>query len=149
MAKAMRSLASCLALALGLFLSMIAASSAAPKPSGTVTISAKQIAFLVSGQRGGGTMRFKGKSYPFKIGGLGVGGIGISKLTANGEVFYLKNAADFYGAYAAARIGWAVGDASGGQMWLKNEHGVVLHLWAARKGLALTLGADVIDISRP
>jgi hypothetical protein len=149
MVRSSRSFLSFVAVAFCLVFSLAAEAATKPKPSGTVTISAKQIAFLVSGQRGGGTMRFKGKSYPFKIGGLGVGGIGISKLTANGEVFYLENAADFYGAYASARVGWAVGDASGGQMWLKNEHGVVLHLWTARKGLALTLGADVVDISRP
>ena len=118
-----------------------------PKPVGTVSISAKQISFLVSGQRGGGTLRFKGKSYQFKIGGLGVGGIGVAKLVARGEVYDLKKASDFYGAYGAARIGWAIGDASSGQMWLKNQRGVILHLWTDREGLMLSMGADVIQIS--
>ena len=118
-----------------------------PRPVGTVTISAKQISFVVSGQRGGGVLNFKGKNYRFRIGGLGFGGIGIAKLSARGEVYDLKKASDFFGAYGAARIGWAVGDVSSGQMWLKNQHGVVLHLWTDRKGLMLSMGADVIDIS--
>ena len=133
------------------FCVLIAATSAGiagkPKPVGTVYISAKQISFLVSGQKGGGTLWFKGKSYPFKIGGLGVGGIGVSKLEAKGEVYDLKDPSDFFGSYAAARVGWAVGEASSGQMWLKNPDGVILHLWTVRKGLTLSLGADVIEIS--
>ena len=137
------------AVALSLFIATANPGLAAPKPVGTVYISAKQIAFLVSGQGGSGTLKFRGKSYPFKVGGLGVGGIGISRLTATGEVYDLQNASDFYGAYGSTRVGWAVGKSGKGQMWLKNSKGVILYLRTARKGLTLSMGADVIDISRP
>ena len=33
-----------------------------------------------------------------------------------------------------------------GDIWLKNEHDVVLHLKAKREGLMLSVGADAIDI---
>jgi hypothetical protein len=120
-----------------------------PKPVGSIVISAKQISLFVSGQSGGGTLSFKGRHYPFRLGGIGVGGIGISRLEARGEVYQLSRAQDFYGSYGAARIGWAVGNASSGQIWLKNSRGVVLHLWAKRKGLMLSLGGDVVEISPP
>jgi hypothetical protein len=38
------------------------------------------------------------------------------------------------------------GEASVGDMWLKNEHDVILHLRAKREGLMLAVGADAIDI---
>jgi len=49
---------------------------AADKPSGMVVISQVQVAFLLSGNVGGGTLTVKGKDYPFSIGGLGYGGRG-------------------------------------------------------------------------
>jgi hypothetical protein len=40
-----------------------------------------------------------------------------------------------------------VGNMSGGDLWLKNESGVVMHLKAKREGLMLTLGGDATVIS--
>jgi hypothetical protein len=42
------------------------------KKSGTVTIEQVQIAFIGSGNLGGGTLKFGGKTYDFSIGGLGI-----------------------------------------------------------------------------
>jgi hypothetical protein len=36
---------------------------------------------------------------------------------------------------------------SGGDLWLQNENGVILHLHAKREGLMLSLGGDAIVIS--
>jgi hypothetical protein len=114
--------------------------------SGTVTIEQVQVAFVGSGNLGGGALEFGGQTYRFKIGGLGVGGIGVSKIHATGQVYNLTDLAYFPGAYVQARIGFAVGELSGGELWLKNSHGVVLQLKAERKGLALSLGGDAIYI---
>ena len=92
-----------------------AQSSPSPKPSGSVNIHQVQVAFIGSGAVGGGTLYFRGRSYPFKLGGLGIGGIGVS---------------------------WAVGEQGKGEMWLQNGNGVYLRLKARREGLALSLGAD-------
>lgn len=120
-----------------------------PKPVGTVVIDETQFAFIVSGQGGGGTLHFQGQAIPFQIGGLGVGGVGISEIKAVGEVYNLTDVSQFFGTYATARVGWAIGRMSGGQLWLENTDGVVLHLNAEREGLILSLGADALIISQP
>ena len=95
------------------------------KKSGTVRIEQVQIAFIGSGNLGGGTLKFGGKSYNFTVGGLGIGGFGVSKMVATGNVYNLKDAAHFPGSYVQGRYGMAIGDASTGKLWLKNSHGVV------------------------
>src|SRR5262249_39124688 len=67
------------------------------KKSGTVRIEQVQIAFIGSGNLGGGTLQFGGKSYSFSIGGLGIGGFGLSKITATGNVYNLDKLAYFPG----------------------------------------------------
>ena len=114
--------------------------------SGTVRIEQVQIAFIGSGNVGGGTLKYDGKSYRFKIGGLGIGGIGLSKITATGNVYNLRHLAYFPGAYLQGRYGAVIGDVSAGKLWLKNTNGVVLELKAERQGLALSLGGDAIYI---
>ena len=116
------------------------------KPSGTVYIRQVQIAWIGSGNLGGGTLQYNGRSWPFTIGGLGIGGFGISQITATGEVYNLKDIAQFQGAYGQARAGFAIGTVSAGELWLQNPNGVVLHLKAERVGLALSLGADAIYV---
>ena len=115
--------------------------------SGTLTIEQVQIAFIGSGNLGGGTLVFGGQKYSFSIGGLGVGGIGVSKMEAHGNVYNLKNINDFAGGYVQARYGLAVGSMSTGQLWLQNAKGVVLELKAKRTGLALSLGGDAVYIN--
>lgn len=114
--------------------------------SGTVYIEQVQIAFIGSGNLGGGTLSFNGQNFPFTIGGLGIGGIGLSKIEATGTVYNLTRVEDFSGAYVQARYGLAVGTLSTGELWLQNTRGVGLALKAKRQGLALSLGADAIYI---
>jgi hypothetical protein len=111
-------------------------------PSGTVTIRQTQIAFIGSGAVGGGTLTYRGRTYPFKLGGLGIGGIGVSRLEASGYVYNMRNLRDINGVYAQVRNGWAIGEQGRGKMWLQNSNGVYLKLQAHRQGLALSLGAD-------
>jgi hypothetical protein len=118
------------------------AQSAPPQPSGSVNIHQVQIAFIGSGTTGGGTLYFRGRAYPFKLGGLGIGGIGISTIDAVGTVYNLYRLADFNGVYGQAQTGWAVGQHGSGEMWLKNSNGVYLKLQAKRQGLSLNLGAN-------
>ena len=114
--------------------------------SGTVDIEQVQVAFIGSGNVGGGTLHFHGKSYRFSIGGLGIGGFGISKMQAYGDVYNLKELRQFPGAYGQARYGAVAGDKGGGEMWLENPNGVMLSLKAKRQGLAVSLGADAVMI---
>ena len=114
--------------------------------SGTLTIEQVQIAFIGSGNLGGGTLSVGGRKYDFSIGGLGIGGFGYSEIKAYGTVYNLKNLADFAGGYVQARYGAALGSKSTGQLWLQNAKGVVLELKAERTGLALSLGGDAVYI---
>ncbi len=112
--------------------------------SGTLEITQTQVALFYSGSVGGGKLHFQGKTYPFSVGGLGVGGIGASRLEAIGQVYNLKSVKDFPGAYGQVRYGFAAGDTSGGTLWLQNTNGVVLEIKGKRQGLALNLGADAV-----
>src|SRR3954470_16307891 len=109
-------------------------------PDATIDMREVQVAYLASGGGGTGTLFYQGQSYPFNIGGLGVGGIGASTSSAAGEVYKLPSLAQFPGAYAQARYGFAIGAMSGGDLWLQNENGTILHLHAKREGLMLSLG---------
>ncbi|WP_296378052.1 hypothetical protein [Reyranella sp.] len=114
--------------------------------TGTIEIEQVQVAFIGSGNVGGGTLHFEGKSHRFSVGGLGVGGFGISKMQAYGDVYNLKQLNQFPGAYGQARYGSALGDKGGGEMWLENPNGVMISLRTRRSGLALSLGADAVYI---
>jgi hypothetical protein len=114
---------------------------------GTVDMQEVQAAYIGSGSAGSGVLTFRGKEYPFKVGGVGVGGIGLSTIDATGEVYNLRDLALFPGTYGQARYGFAIGSSSAGDLWMQNESGVILHLKAKRTGLILSLGGDAVVIS--
>lgn len=115
----------------------------------TVDMKEVQAAFIGSGSGGGGsgTLYYHGRKYPFTVGGLGVGGIGASSIDAYGQVYKLRRLADFPGSYVQGRYGFAVGQESGGDLWLQNGAGVIMHLRAKRTGLMLSLGGDAVVVS--
>ena len=115
-------------------------------PDATVDLDEVQIGYLVMGTLGGGTLHYQGKDYRFKLGGLGAGGVGADKLKASGEVYGLKNPADLAGEYLDARVGIAATVKGKGNLWLKNDKGVHMHLKSQLEGLALTLGADALTV---
>jgi len=116
------------------------------KPSGTLKVEQVQVAFLWSVNLGGGSLQYKGKTYKFTIGGLGIGGIGASSINATGEVFDMTDLSQFEGVYGQARYGFAAGTNSSGELWMQNPKGVRIKLKAERRGLALSLGADGVAI---
>ena len=116
-------------------------------PDGFVEMHEVQAAYIGSGSGGAGVLFFRGTEYPFEVGGVGVGGIGLSTIEATGEVYNLRGLGQFPGTYGQARYGFALGTASAGDLWLQNEAGVILHLKAKRTGLMLSLGGDAVVIS--
>jgi hypothetical protein len=116
-------------------------------PDGSVEMREVQVAYIGSGSSGGGTLYYRGRRYPFSISGLGVGGVGASTIDADGEVYNLHDVVAFGGTYGQARYGFALGNASGGDLWMQNEQGVIMHLKAKRSGLMLSLGGDAMLIS--
>jgi hypothetical protein len=116
-------------------------------PDGTVDMEQVQVAYIGNAGGGSGTLNYQGTPYRFKIGGLGVGGIGASTVDAEGEVYKLHNLSQFGGSYAQASYGFVFGTKSAGDLWMQNEAGVIMHLKAKRTGLMLSLGGDAIVIS--
>jgi hypothetical protein len=114
--------------------------------AGTVEIEQTRISFIGSATGGGGILHFRGKDYPFKIGGLGIGGIGITKLEAVGTVYNLNDPSNFPGTYGEFRAGMTVGQGKN-HLWLKNGNGTVLELKGQSKGVALNLGAGAVSIA--
>jgi len=116
-------------------------------PDATVEMRQVQAAFIGSGGGGSGTLVYRGREYPFKVVGLGIGGVGASTIDARGEVYHLPDVAAFPGTYAQGGYGFAFGRSSGGDLWLKNGNGVVMHLVAKREGLMLSLGGEAVVIT--
>ena len=121
--------------------------SLAQQPSGTVTVDEYELAYIFNGSMGGGTLTFQGNTYNFKIGGLGIGGIGASHISASGEVYNLQDVWSFPGTYVQASIGYSATNQGQGHLWLQNQNGVQLHLITSQQGLGLTAGADGIVIN--
>jgi hypothetical protein len=115
--------------------------------TGSVKIEQISVAFIASGQLGGGTFTWRGRSYPISVGGLGIGGIGAARVLASGRVYGLTDRADLAGAYVQLKEGWAVGRAGQGRIWLKNDKGVTISLDTRRQGLEATIGADGVVIA--
>lgn len=137
-----------LAMALVLLFSvvMVAAQPQEPYPVGEVTISSKQVAAGVGWTWGGGTLKFRGKTYPFKIQGLNVAAVGISKLNAKGDVYNLTAPTDLAGTYVTAGAGAALIKGKAGLV-MRNDKGVVINLTSDQTGVQLSLGTDGLTIS--
>ena len=128
-------------LAVSLLVSGGLAVAASPdKPVGKVVISEKQFGLLLGGSSGSGTLTFKGRRYPFKLKGLSAGlNVGLSKMSAVGEVYRMRSISQFPGTYTKFEASVALGGGVGG-LRLQNENGVIMTLHSRTKGLDLNLG---------
>ncbi len=116
--------------------------------SGTFTLGGWRVSYIGSASKSTGVLSYKGGKRKFSLSGLGIGGIGVSKSTATGIAYNMKNVDDFTGAYVQLRSGVAVGDEGleGKTLWMKNDNGVTLKVHWDTTGLQLNLGADGIVI---
>jgi len=114
-------------------------------PSGTVRIESKSVAIGIGVSWGDGQPSYEGKTYPFSVKGLSVVDLGVSKVTATGEVFNLKKVSDFSGNFAAGQAGATVGGGADIAV-MKNQNGVVMKLKGTGQGVQLTLAAKGLDV---
>jgi len=114
-------------------------------PSGTIKIDETQLGFILGGDIGKGILTYQGVDYSFKTGGIKVGGIGISKIAAAGEVYDLFDLSQFPGTYVTGDYGIALGGGVGG-MVLKNENGVFMRLQSTMEGVALNVGLEGLTV---
>jgi hypothetical protein len=121
----------------------IPTSSAQQGTTGKVTLESKSVAIGVGVSWGDGVLEYRGKKYPFSVEGLSVVDLGVSKVSAQGEVKNLQKVEDFPGTFVAAGAGAAVGGGAG-VATMKNQNGVEMSLKATTQGVKLTLaGAGV------
>ena len=114
-------------------------------PSGTVSIETKAVAIGVGFSWGEGVLTFQGKEYSFKIKGLSVIDVGVSSVSAQGEVYHLNKVEDFAGTFSAAEAGAAVGGGAGAQA-MKNQNGVVMKVTSKKAGIQLKLAPEGIKV---
>jgi len=115
-------------------------------PDATMTLSGGSLAAGVGYTWGDGVLRYKGKAYNFTVNGLSVADIGASHIEGVGDVYNLRNVADFAGDYVAAGAGATV--AGGGSVAaMENEHGVIIHFHSTTQGLRLTAAASGINVA--
>jgi hypothetical protein len=111
------------------------------KPDGTVAIQETDFAVILGGSVGGGKLTYQGKTYEFKIGGLTAGAnVGVTKVSAVGDVYDLKDVSKFPGMYTKFDVGAGFA-AAAGALYLKNENGVVMKLTSRGGGFQLNVGS--------
>ena len=118
----------------------------AKKLDATVKLSEGSVAVGIGWSWGKGVLTYKGKTYPFKVEGLSVGEVGVTKAEATGNVFSLKKIEDFSGLYRAAGVeGTAVKGA--GATALQNDKGVVIELKSMTKGANLKIALEGLKLA--
>ena len=115
-------------------------------PDATLKLSEGQVALGVGWSWGKGVLTFAGKAHPFKVGGLSVLDVGITKAEAEGTVYNLKKLEDFNGTYVSAAAAATAGVGVGTTV-MKNNKGVVIHLHPKTKGVNLKLAGEGVKFT--
>jgi hypothetical protein len=135
-----------LALMLLFSVSLVGAQPQEPYPLGEINLTATQVAAGIGWTWGSGTLKFKDKIYAFTVQGLNVSALGISKISAKGDVYNLTSPSDLEGNYVTAGAGLAVIKGAAGLV-MRNAKGVVINLISDQTGVQLSLGTDGLAIS--
>ena len=114
-------------------------------PSGTIHFEAYEFMAILEGNWGHGTLAFNDKVYKFKLSGLGGGGFGGQKISGTGDVYYLKDIADFPGKYSEVRGGVTAAKGAG-YLYLKNDKGVAIEVKTHAEGLAMSVGVTGVTL---
>ena len=142
-----RRLTTCLAIVgVMTLLSGPALAQAPKKADGTVKLTEGSVAAGIGWTWGRGTLNYKGKAHKFKVEGLSVGEVGVTKAEAAGNVFGLKAVEDFSGLYRAVGAG-ATAVKGKDVTTLENDKGVVLELKSATKGASLKFAVEGLKLT--
>lgn len=116
------------------------------QPDATLTWHTVSIADGIGYSWGAGVLTFQGKAYPFRIEGISVGDMGISRAEATGNVYNLTKIEDFSGDYVAASASAAIAGGSG-IATMRNQRGVVIDLAGIDEGLKLKIAVEGVKIT--
>jgi hypothetical protein len=114
--------------------------------TGTVQVRVVKMGFIVGGGGGEGALTYRGRAYPFTVGGLSAGVLGASVTNLTGRAYHLRRPEDIAGTYTALGGGVAV---VGGVKFvrLRNSNGVVLELRGPQAGLEVSASLSGITIA--
>jgi hypothetical protein len=111
------------------------------KPDATLTLTEGQVAAGIGWSWGKGVLTYKGKEYPFKVKGLSVGDVGITKASASGKVYRLEKLENFNGTYSGGAAQGTIGGGAGVSQ-VQNQNGVIIDLVSTTKGVNLKLAGE-------
>jgi lipid-binding SYLF domain-containing protein len=115
--------------------------------SGSVSLHIASAGFIFGVTGGSGTLTFRGRQYPLRIGGISAGAlIGASATDLVGTASNLHAPGDIAGIYSAVGAGMSVaGGRSATQ--LSNANGVVLRLRGRQVGFSFSIDLSGMSIS--
>ncbi len=117
-------------------------------PDATLRLSGGSFALGIGFRWGSGTLTYKGKQYPVKVNGLSIGKVGVTGVSAIGEVFNLKHLQDFNGHYnvgAEGTRGITIAKGKAGTL-MSNQAGVIVRLAATQTGLDVNATGGGVDM---
>ena len=117
-------------------------------PDATLRLSGGSFALGIGFRWGSGTLTYKGKDYPVKVNGLSVGKVGMTGVSAYGEVFNLKHLQDFNGHYnvgAAGTRGVTLAKGKTGTL-MTNQAGVIVRISATQTGVDVNATGGGVDM---
>ena len=117
-------------------------------PDATLRLSGGSFALGIGFRWGSGTLSYKGKDYPVKVNGLSIGKVGMTGVSAVGEVFNLKHLQDFNGHYnvgAQGTRGVTMAKGKAGTL-MTNQAGVIVRLAATQTGLDVNATGGGVDM---
>jgi hypothetical protein len=127
---------------LGLALALLAGAALAQSPLGppdaSIRIATTSVAAGIGVSWGKGTLVLEDQEHAFSVSGLTVADVGVSRVTAVGEVWGLSDLSQFDGTYYGVDAGVAVGG-GGAVLAMRNENGVYIKLRATQQGVKLSL----------
>ena len=123
---------------------------ALPAPSyagtGTVRITITRAGFIFGVAGGSGVLRYNGKTYPLRIGGLSVGTFGAATADLVGHAYRLRGARSIAGVYSAVSAGLSIAGGSRTAR-LQNSNGVIMDLRGRQVGFELSLDLSGMNVS--
>lgn len=115
--------------------------------TGSIRVSFTKAGLVVGLGAGKGILTLRGRHYPFRISGLGVGfTMGASTNRLVGKAMNLLDPSDIAGSYAAIGVGGAVAGGLG-SVQLRNERGVILQLRGVKLGVEVSAAVSRVQVT--
>jgi hypothetical protein len=115
--------------------------------TGSVALHIASAGFIFGVSGGSGVLRFRGRQYPLRVGGVRAGAlIGLSAADLVGTAFHLHAPGDIAGIYSAIGAGLSVATGRTSAQ-LVNANGVVLRLHGRQIGFSFSIDLAGMTIS--